>query len=129
MSVHMHYRIIGLNISECRLELQLTQEQLAERTGICQQFLSRLECGKGVPSLKTIMSLCDAMGVDPNRLLSRSATHDDNPPCSLRSDVDAGSAAHTPTLAADDSHNLIVIRPEDLPILDLEFPDTDLDDL
>ena len=118
MSVHMHYQIIGLNISECRLERQLTQEQLSERAGICQQYLSRLECGKGVPSLETVMALCDALDVKPDRLLSRSATHNDAPPSRLRSN----------SYLSDDS-SLIAIAPEDLPIVDLELPDTDFDHL
>jgi len=120
LSVHMHYWIIGRNIHECRKALHLTQEELAERAGICQQFLSRLERGKGVPSVETIMSLCDAMNVDSNRLLTRSATHDDNPPCRLRSEDLSPSV--------DDGASLIVILPEDLPIVDLEFPDTALDE-
>ena len=115
MSVHMHYHIIGRNICECRKSLSLTQEQLAEQAGICQQFLSRLERGKGIPSLETIMALCDAMSVSPERLLTRAATHDDVPPCRLRSGGSFDS-------------NLIVIHPEDLPIVDLDLPDTDLDE-
>lgn len=115
MPVHMHYHIIGKNISEYRKTLRFTQEQLAERAGICQQFLSRLERGKGVPSLETIMALCDAMDVEPNQLLTRSATRNNEVPSRLRSD---GSL----------DYDLIVIRPEDLPIVDLDLPDTDLDD-
>ncbi len=111
----MHYHIIGKNISECRKSLHLTQEQLAERAGICQQFLSRLERGKGIPSLETIMALSDAMNVQSERLLTRSATHNDEPPCRLRSNSDMDGS-------------LIVIRLEDLPIVDLDLPDTDLDE-
>ena len=111
----MHYHIIGKNISECRKSLQLTQEQLAERAGICQQFLSRLERGKSIPSVETIMALSDAMNVEAQNILSRRATHNDEPPCRLRSDDDTGNF-------------LIVIRLEDLPIVDLDLPDTDLDE-
>ena len=117
MSVRMNYRIIGLNVSECRHERRLSQEQLAERAGICQQFLSRIERGKGVPSLETVMALCDALDVEPNRLLSRSATHDDTIPSRLR-----GSDG------SQEDSSLIVIAPEDLPLLDLELQETDFDD-
>jgi len=123
MSVHMHYHIIGQNISEHRHALRLTQEQLAERAGICTQFLSRLERGKGVPSIETVMALCDAMDIEPGCLLTRSATHDANPPCRLRSD----GGPDDPTVQAPADPSIIVISPDDLPILDLELPDTDLD--
>jgi len=119
MPVHMHYWIIGENISKCRKEQSLTQEQLAERSGICQQFLSRLERGAGVPSVETIMALCDALDIESNVLLTRaSATHKDDLPCRLRSDGD--------TVWGADS--LIVIRLEDLPPVDLELPDTPFDE-
>ena len=124
MSVHMHYQIIGQNIRECRKELRLSQEQLAELAGICQQFLSKLERGRGTPSLETVMALCDAMHITPDRLLSRCATHDNNPPCRLRSEgslIDCSDESPSNT-------GMIIIRPEDLPIVDLELPDTELDD-
>lgn len=124
MSVHMHYMIIGKNICECRKALHLSQEALAENAGICQQFLSRLERGKGVPSLETIMSLCDALNVEPNRLLTRGATHNSNPPCRLRSEDDF---IFCEDYEDSEDAELIVIRPEDLPIVDLELPDTELD--
>lgn len=124
MSVLMHFCIIGQNISEIRKALNLTQEQLAELAGISQQFLSRIESGKGVPSVTTIMSLCDAMDVEANRLLSRSAaTHDEDAPCRLRSD---GSAFHewlSDHLIPGNLDTPIVIRLEDLPDFDLEIPD------
>lgn len=128
MSVLMHYQIIGLNISKCRHERHLTQEQLAERAGICQQYLSRLERGKGIPSLETIMALCDALNVDSNRLLTRSATHNDEPPCRLRSDDPSSCPCAEEPLSSNAPDKLIVIDPQDLPIVDLELPDTDYDD-
>ena len=123
MSVHMHYQIIGRNIRECRKELHLSQEQLAELAGICQQFLSKLESGKGIPSLETVMALCDAMQIQPDRLLSRCATHNDNPPCRLRSEDGLINYDDEP----HDNTGLIVISPDDLPIVDLELSDPEFD--
>lgn len=120
----MHYRIIGKNICEYRKKLLLSQEELAERAGICQQFLSRLERGQSVPSLETIMALCDAMSIEPNNLLTRCATHDDDPPCRLRSNDSLIGCFDTSV----DNTELILILPDDLPIIDLDLPDTELHD-
>ena len=124
MPVLMHYKIIGQNISEYRRELSLTQEQLAERAGISQQFLSKLENGKGVPSVATIMSLCDAMDLEANKLLTRSAAaHDSDAPCRLRSDGSVFHESLTDKLIPENNHSMVVISLEDLPAFDLEIPD------
>ena len=124
MPVLMHFKIIGQNISDCRKELNLTQEQLAERAGISQQFLSKLENGKGVPSVETIMSLCDAMNLEANKLLTRSAaTHNPDAPCRLRSEGSVFHESLTDKLIAENNRSIIVISLEDLPAFDLEIPD------
>lgn len=124
MSVLMHFRIIGWNISECRRSLSLIQAELAERAGISQQFLSRLESGKSVPSVKTIMSLCDAMNIESNRLLTRNAaTHDADAPCTLRSGGSVFNESLNDMTTPESGNMTIVISLEDLPAFDLEIPD------
>jgi len=124
MPVLMHFRIIGQNISECRKELHLTQEQLAELAGISQQFLSKIESGKKVPSVTTIMSLCDAMDIEANRLLTRSsASHDANAPCRLRSDGSVFQESLNDWFFPENNDSSIVIHLEDLPAFDLDIPD------
>ncbi len=41
----------------------LTQKQLAERTGIAQSDISKLETGNANPSLKTLQRLANGMGM------------------------------------------------------------------
>lgn len=41
----------------------LTQQELAERTGMAQSDISRLERGEGNPSLKTLRRLAAGMGM------------------------------------------------------------------
>jgi len=41
----------------------ITQKQLAERTGIAQADISKLETGSANPSLKTIQRLASGMGM------------------------------------------------------------------
>jgi len=128
MPVFMHFRIIGQNISDCRKAMNLTQEQLAELAGISQQFLSKVENGKGVPSVTTIMALCDAMDIEANRLLTRSsASHDANAPCRLRSDSSVFHESLGDLLIHEDNDMMIVIPLEDLPAFDLDIPDPLID--
>jgi transcriptional regulator with XRE-family HTH domain len=47
----------------------LTQEQLAEKSGVGRSHLARLETGKQDPTLSTIEKLAKALGVRPARLL------------------------------------------------------------
>lgn len=50
-------------IIEGRERSDLTQQQLAEITGIQQSDISRLENGTGNPSLRTLKRLADGMGM------------------------------------------------------------------
>ncbi|MCR5563626.1 MAG: helix-turn-helix domain-containing protein [Desulfovibrio sp.] len=47
---------------DARKSSGLTQKQLAERTGITQADISRLERGNGNPSLRTLQRLAAGMG-------------------------------------------------------------------
>ena len=46
---------------DARKNSGLTQKQLAERTGIAQGDISKIETGNGNPSLKTLKRLASAM--------------------------------------------------------------------
>ena len=50
-------------IVEGRGNCNLTQQQLAEATGIAQADISRLENGTGNPSLRTLKRLAAGMGM------------------------------------------------------------------
>lgn len=84
MNVVIDYCLIGQRIRDCRQQAHLTQAELAERAGVCQQFIGNLERGKGIPSLATVMSLCNALSVDPNALLLDCARDNPEAPCTLR---------------------------------------------
>ena len=47
---------------ELRSEQKLTQQELADRTGINRSYISKIENGKANPSLKTMKRLAAAMG-------------------------------------------------------------------
>lgn len=60
---------LGKRLRALRLEAGLTQLQLAERTGVTNEFMSRIENGSGMPSLDTLGRLADALALRPAALL------------------------------------------------------------
>ena len=55
-----------LNLKTLREGQHLTQQQLAEKTGIRQGDISKLEHGNGNPSLRTLQRLADGLGMKLN---------------------------------------------------------------
>lgn len=56
-------KLVGRNAARLRQEAGLTQEQLAERSGLSQQYLSGLERGRRNPTVVTLYELATALGV------------------------------------------------------------------
>jgi transcriptional regulator with XRE-family HTH domain len=56
-------RLVGRNVRRYREAAELTQEQLAERSGFTQQYLSGLETGKRNPTIVSVYLLAKALGV------------------------------------------------------------------
>ena len=83
MNVQIDYLLIGRRIRDYRRQAHLTQAELAERSGVCTQYIGSLERGQGIPSLGTVMSLCSALGIEPNALLLGTARDDPGAPSSL----------------------------------------------
>lgn len=56
-------KLIGKNFGRLRREKGLTQEQIEERSGFSQQYLSGLERGRRNPTVITLYELAQALGV------------------------------------------------------------------
>ncbi|MBQ7625210.1 MAG: helix-turn-helix transcriptional regulator [Clostridia bacterium] len=61
-------KVIGNNIRKERKRQLLTIEQLAEKAGITDNFLGKIERGEGMPSLPTIDSIACALNVSIDSL-------------------------------------------------------------
>jgi transcriptional regulator with XRE-family HTH domain len=61
---------VGVLIAARRKSLGLTQGELAERVGIEQESMSRIETGSITPSLNRLFSLADALDCTVESLLS-----------------------------------------------------------
>ncbi|HZF95938.1 MAG TPA: helix-turn-helix transcriptional regulator [Allosphingosinicella sp.] len=56
-------KLVGRNAARLRAAADLTQEELAERSGLSQQYISDLERGKRNPTVVTLYELATALGV------------------------------------------------------------------
>lgn len=63
-------KLVGGNTARIRKEKGLTQEELAERSGLNQQYLSGLERGQRNPTILTVYELAIALEVSHLDLLS-----------------------------------------------------------
>ena len=60
----MHFTDLIKSIKERREMLQVTQETLADLSGVGLRTLKQFESGKGNPTLQTITKLADALGME-----------------------------------------------------------------
>lgn len=60
---------IGARMRACREALRKTQADVAEAAAIDPSFYGQVERGKNVPSLKTLLAIAEALGVEPAALL------------------------------------------------------------
>jgi transcriptional regulator with XRE-family HTH domain len=62
-------KLVGRNTERIRRARGLTQEQLAERSGFSQQYISGLENGLRNPTIVTLYELAVAMNAQPVDLI------------------------------------------------------------
>lgn len=60
---------LGKNLRAARKRLGLTQEEVAERSGVQAGEVSRIERGKRDPQVSTLEKLAEALEVPPGQLL------------------------------------------------------------
>ena len=63
-------KLVGENTARIRKEKGLTQESLAEKSGLSQQYISGLENGQRNPTIVTLFELASALGVSHVELLT-----------------------------------------------------------
>lgn len=80
----MNKKQIGLNIKQKRLELGLSQAQLAELTQLSTVHISHIETGTGNMSLPSFLDICQVLQVTPNDILLGSYTIPPQSDISLR---------------------------------------------
>lgn len=63
------YAAVGKRIAAIRKKQHMTQERLAEKTELSIVYISHIENSRSIPSLETLMKLCEVLNVTPDELL------------------------------------------------------------
>jgi len=58
-----HYRVIGNNVKELRLDKDWTQVELANRCSVNAEQISRIENARRDYMHSTLLEICEALGV------------------------------------------------------------------
>ncbi len=79
----------GRRLARLRDKAGLTQEALAERAGLSRNFIGLLEAGRQTPSLDSLRSLQEALGVDIESLVTGpgSGMREDTPALAKQSEA------------------------------------------
>lgn len=62
----------GLAIKHFRQRKNWNQSELAQKSGISQVSISKIETGKVIPNGRTIIKLCSALGISEEELINNS---------------------------------------------------------
>lgn len=81
------YKEIGQRIRRLRIEQHLTQEKLAEMTGISLSFLGHIERGTRKMSVETLCNLTDSLRCSADELLGIDIPSNASSPSDELSDI------------------------------------------
>ena len=68
MDEKVFYQKLGVRIKYLREKAGLTQEKLAEKSGISLDYLGKIEVNINKPGLKTIIKLSNALKIEPYKI-------------------------------------------------------------
>ena len=72
MSEQVTAATLGTRVKQYRMELGMTQTELAEKGGLSHSALSKIESGQLSPTFQTLLRIVKGLGVDISRLLTTS---------------------------------------------------------
>ena len=67
--MELEYKAIGKRIKIQRIQREMTQEKLAELTGLSNPHISNVETGSTQVSLKSLIAIANALEITPDVLL------------------------------------------------------------
>lgn len=65
----INYAEAGKRLAAIRRKMGYTQEKLGEKCDLGAKYISNIERAKSIPSLETLMRLCEALETTPDALL------------------------------------------------------------
>ena len=78
MDINIDYKMLGKRIAKRRKVLNLTQDDVAEATGLSNNHISNIENSHSIPSIESILKICDAIDTTPDYLLLGISKHGDD---------------------------------------------------
>src|SRR5262245_55265839 len=61
---------VGMRVKSLRKQLGLTQKEVAERIAVTENYITQIESGRKVPSLKRLGRIAEELGVHTSTLLA-----------------------------------------------------------
>lgn len=61
-------KIFGMNVKKYRKLLNMSQEDLADKSNLHRTYISAIECFRRSISLENVQRIADALGVEPYKL-------------------------------------------------------------
>ena len=80
---------IGERIAKARKTARMTQAELSEKIEISEKYLSRIECGKQLPSILIVVKICNILCVSMDELLGQTNIYNNK---SIQDEISALSA-------------------------------------
>ncbi len=72
------YIEIGRRISHIRKGSGLTQFEVCELCGFSDKYLSNIERARSIPSIDTLMRICEVIGTTPDKILLGTSKEENN---------------------------------------------------
>lgn len=67
--MEINYKELGGRIAKRRKVLNLTQDDVAEATGLSNNHISNIENNHSIPSIETLIKICEALDITPDYFL------------------------------------------------------------
>ena len=71
--MNFDYSLVGKHIQQYRLDLDKTQEEIAEKADISKNYLSKIETGKSAGRLDKYYNIAKALGVTVDMLIDNTS--------------------------------------------------------
>lgn len=65
----INYKELGERIAKRRKVLNMTQDDVAEATGLSNNHISNIENNHSIPSIDTLIKICEALDMTPDYFL------------------------------------------------------------
>lgn len=86
-------RPLGTHLRRLRLERKLSQERLAERSGLNYKYIGRIELGKAEPGADVLVRLARALEIPIGEIFSTTLSVESSPHSLSPADLEALSSA------------------------------------